>query len=370
MVGSFGVPVPKFTLTVGKENTGVTFPITPLIGNVLWMGGISLGPSFNYAIGKQGVFSAAPLVQFGGKRADATGTTTSGSRIGTGGKISYVGQKFSTHWAYGSVSDLLVGDINYKFNKTLKFQLGVNRFLEDGMFGARRARFLAEAVHNKSVGGIPFLAGVSFRTSAGMAQDDSSLLNLTPDYAKLFDKPVVPDKKTAFRLEEQITVMSQPIFAVGDNKVGMKFSAFGGAAVRAYSTGDGMIIGQVGPQLDLKLNRVNLRTNYVQSAVRGKSPFVFDQYIQGTKSLQVGGDIRLHKYLTVGAQTGYNLQVKDFYSRSIQAAIGPEDFKFVITRDTLRGLNRIGFDMIYGSPIKFDRLIMKGSPDHGQLGGM
>jgi hypothetical protein len=51
-------------------------------------------------------------------------------------------------------------------------------------------------------------------------------------------------------------------------------------------------------------------------------------------------------------------------------AIGPQDFKLLLSRDMLRGTNRFGFDLLYGAPVNFQKLIMKGSPDAGQAGGI
>lgn len=117
-------------------------------------------------------------------------------------------------------------------------------------------------------------------------------------------------------------------------------------------------------------DRLKLRLGYTQSVIRGESPFVFDQFIQGTRSTYVSAGYKVSKYLTVGGSIGYNLVDKLSYSRSLTAAIGPEDFKVLLTRDFLRGTQRVGFDVLYGSRIPFNRLVLKGSPDHGQLGGI
>ena len=63
-------------------------------------------------------------------------------------------------------------------------------------------------------------------------------------------------------------------------------------------------------------------------------------------------------------------EVAERTGETITAAIGPPDFKVLLSRDFLRGINRFGFDVLYGQPIPFNRLVLKGSPDHGQLGGI
>jgi hypothetical protein len=242
--------------------------------------------------------------------------------------------------------------------------------LDDGIFGSRRARLLSEVVHYHKIGTIPFLQNVQFRTSGGFAQDNASLLSLTPQYGKLFTTPASGGKTFALRVQEQVTANTHPLFVVGNEQVGAKGFLQGGIGLRGYSTGDAMIMAQAGPVLNVYLKRLRLQTGYTQSAVRGKTPFVFDQFIQGQRSVSLAGDIKVSKFLTLGAQTGYNLNAKLLYSRSLTAAIGPDDFKLLFSYDTIRRANRAGFDVLFGQPIPFDKLVLKGAPDLGQLGGI
>lgn len=362
---NFTVPLGKFQTTVGKESK-VTFPVTPIIGNNLQVGGLNFGPSFNSAIGTQGKFSWAPLIQIGGRQTN--GTNEKGS-IGAGARITYEGKRLSGNLAYGTNSNLLVADLRYIINQHTTFQSGINRFLPDGIFGARRARAIAEFVDWRGVGGIPFIQGLAFRSSAGWMSDQPSLVNLTPQYAKLFTQ-TNGNITTGFRIQEQLMTTSEPIFNIGDKKWGASMNVFGGVAAKAYSTGDSMLMGQVGPVLNVNLNRIRLQGQVAKSGVQGQSPFVFDQFIQGNKSCSFGGDVKVCKWLTVGGNLGYNLDAKLLYQRSISAAIGPEDFKVLLTRDTIRGINRFGFDVMMGKPVPFNKLVLKGTPDHGQLGGI
>lgn len=357
------IPVPKFTLTIGQENKKAMFPITPLITNNLQMGGTSFGPSFNFAEGKNGVFSVAPLVQLGG----ASGGT--GGGLGAGVRLGYRDQHIIAHYAYGSVSKMSVADFRYTFNRQLKFQAGINRYLEDGIFGYRRAHYIGEAVHVKSIGSIPFIASLSFRTAAGWMQDTPALLNQTPQFAKLFT-PVQKSTISASRFQESINASTHPLFSVGDSKYGAKMFLFGGVGLKAYSTGDYLGIGQFGPILSLNLNRVQLATGYTQSGITGQSPFVFDEYIQGSKSAYLSGSFKLSKYISVGGVAGLNMDTRLLYQKTISAAIGPDDFKLMLSHDILTGYNRYGFDIIYGQGIPFNKLVVKGRTDQGQLGGI
>ena len=187
--GNFTVPLPKFIVTTGKENH-VTFPITPMFTSNIQSGGHNVGPAFNYAIGKTGQFSWAPMVQFGGQ---PIGTPSGGSNIGLSGQVGFSNNKFSTHFAYGSVSKLAVGDfkmpLRYKVGnvttKGLKLQVGLNRFLTEGLFGYRRANLLAELVDDHPLRQrIPFISGVSFRTSLGAMRDQAQLVTTNPRFAQ------------------------------------------------------------------------------------------------------------------------------------------------------------------------------------------
>ena len=364
MFGKFGVPLGKLTATVGTESK-VTFPVTPFASNNIMVGGLNIGPMFNHALPGDRVFSWAPLVQYGGR-------TTSGVKqgnIGAGFRLSYRGKKGSANLAYGSNSNLLVGDVKYRFNDNQMFQGGINRFINNGLFGTQRARAIAEFVDTRGVGNVPFLQGISLRSSAGWMSDQPSLLNMTPEYKQLFTIQN-GNITNGYRVQEQIMTSSHPFFSLGNQKVGASMNLFGGVAGRGYSTGDTMLMGQVGPILNVNLDRIRLQGSVMKSGVKGQSPFVFDQFIQGNQSGQFAGDFKVCKWLAVGGNLGYNLDNKMFYQKGISAAIGPQDFKLLISHDTIRGINRFGFDVMYGQPVPFNKLIMKTGPDRGQLGGI
>jgi hypothetical protein len=364
--GAFSLPIPKFTMNIGKQTSRVTFPVSFEIGNNLQMGGTSIGPSFNYGVGKRGIFEVSPMIQLGG----AAAGTTPKSNIGVGERISYESDKVAAHFAYGTVSNMVVADYKYQFNRHLKFQSGINRYIDDGLFGVRRARYLAELVDYHTIPNIPYIAGLTFRTSGGWAQDNPELINQNAQYAKLFTVPVnTKVMPSAYRFQEQVSASTHPLVAVGDDYMGGKLTLFGGTSFRGYSTGDTMAMEQIGPMLDVHLDRVRLLCGYFQSAVQGKSPFVFDEFIQGSRSTFISGDVKLAKWITLGGALGYNLDNDLLTARTINLAIGPTDAKFILSYDTLRGINRYGFNVLFGQPVPYDKLIMKNSADQGQMGG-
>jgi hypothetical protein len=365
--GAFSVPTGKMILTVGETETRAVIPVMPYLGSNFNMGGLSAGPSFNYGIGKNGVLSWSPLVQFGARDL-STGTNT--SNLGLGAKAGFANSIFQAHIAYGSASNLLVADLKTKVWKSIRYQGGINRFLNDGMMGTDRARIMSEFVdiHQYKV---PFMSMVQFRSSAGWAMDDPQLINISSNYAKLFGSAAnTTVMRSGYRAQEQLTATTAPLFSLGDDKYGLKGMITGGAALRGYSTGNANVIGQVGPMLDLHLPHLHVIGGYTEAAVRGSSPFVFDQYLQGSQSVYLTGGYKVNKFLDVGGMYGYNLTSSLPYSKTVQVAVGPPDMKVLASYDFVMLRYRLGFDMLYGQPVPFQKMILKSSPDQGNLGGI
>ena len=362
MFDKFGVPLGKFTATVGQgDQTHISFPMTPFVSNNLLVGGLNIGPMYNYNLPDERIFSWAPLIQYGGRIAGSTNPN-----IGAGFRIAFRGKKISANMAYGSVSNLFVADLKYKINKKQVFQAGINRYITAGLFGSQRARAIAEVVDTRGIGGIPFIQGISVRSSLALASDNPALLNQSPQYKALFNVNHT-NIENGGRWQEQVMTSSLPFFAIGNQKYGITSNFFGGSSAAAYSTGDHLFMAEAGPVANVYLDRFRMSTSVLKAAVNGQSPFIFDQYLQGSTSGQLGGSFKVCKYLDIGGNLGYNFQNNLYYQKQVSAAIGPDDFKFLISHDTIRGINRFGFDLFYGQPIPFNKLIMKNGADQGQL---
>ena len=366
----FSIPVGKIVTTInGTKDQRIVMPIVPYLGNNLYVGGTSVGAIFNNPIGKTGVLSFAPLIQLGGAQLGSTGNSNSTS-IGVGTQLGFVNNKVNFHYAYGTVSNLSVGDFKYKIWKRVRFQSGLNRFMNNGMFGAQRAHLIAEVVDNHMIRNIPLIPYLDFRTSAGWAQDYPQLVNLSPQFAKLFGSPTTTQVTSAFRVQEQIRGATAPLFQLGDDKYGVSGIIAGGLVARAYSTGNKQTIAMGTPMLNFSLNRLKLQTGFTTAQVNGSTPFVFDQYYMGSTSTFVSGSVRVNKYLDLGGYYGYNLQEKLPYAETVTAAIGPPDFKVILSHDMIFGYSRVGFGILYGQPVPFNKLIVKGNPDRGGLGSI
>jgi lipopolysaccharide export system protein LptA len=369
-VGSFSIPTGKFVMTVGQTETRAVFPVLPYLGSNMNMGGFFVGPSFNTGIGKTGVLSWGPLVQFGGQTLASGGGSTSNS-VGLGARAGFSNKIFQTHIAYGQVSNLLVADFKAKIYKNIRYQGGINRFLNDGMFGSVRARYASEFNAVRMYTKVPGMAMVQLRTTAGWYEDNPQLVNISSGYAALYGSNATRTQITSgYKVQQQIMGTTQPFFALGDDKYGLKGMFTAAAAARGYSAGNTNFVGQVGPILDLRLNKVRLFAGYTEASVRGSSPFVFDQYIQGSQSTYVMGDYKVSKYLDLGGLYGYNLTSKLAYSKQLQMAVGPQDVKLLLSRDFLLNSYRVGFDMLHGAPVNYNKMVVKQGPDQGQLGGI
>jgi hypothetical protein len=368
--GSFSVPVGKMVMNIG--NDGPVFPVVPFLGNNLQTGGTSFGPRMTTVMPNGGLLSWAPMVQIGGQTLDELSGTKTKS-FGLGDQVMYNKDNLQIQQAFGSTTGIMVASLKYKIYKKTKLQLGLNRYLDDGMFGTRRAKYNFEIYDNHSFSKVPYMSQINFRSSFGWYQDNPQLLATTSAANQaLFGAAAVNStaQNKAFKLQEQISGTTHPLFRVGDTNYGMKGYIYAGAAERAYSTGQTNLIGQIGPAFDIYLNRVRLQTGYTTAAVRGSSPFVFDEYTQGTQSAYVTGDYKFSKYLTAGGTYGYNLSSKIPYQESINVAVGPPDFKIIGMYNQIAGGGRVGFDVLYGQPIKFNNLLMKTKADPGTLGSI
>ncbi len=72
----------------------------------------------------------------------------------------------------------------------------------------------------------------------------------------------------------------------------------------------------------------------------------------------------------MGGSYGLNISDNLAYQKQINIAVGPPDFKVLAMYNSIMGTGRLGFDVLYGSQIPFQQLILKGKADQGQLGGI
>ena len=355
---NFSLPaVPKFTTTVSSDPNVRSAPlIAPTLGTQGALGGFAVGPAFNLNVTDYHLVSISPFGQIGSEGA-----------FGFGGMLGFYGPSTKAEIAYGSLKDRFVGQFKQRFGKHLEFRSAYNQYLDDGFLGSTLAQINVELLDRRRFK-VPFSeSGINVRTSGNWAQSDAGII---PAKYKNFLKDAGDPKdfkNSAFKLEGQISLVSKPIFKVGNDNYNTAFRLRTRNALRAYSTGDFQGIFTGGPLLDNKLGPLSFELGYDQGYVKGQSPLFYDQFIQGKKSVSLDGDVKLHEWVTLGGYGTYNLKVAEIVERQIRAKIGPKDFKMLVNWDVLRQQTQFGLNFLFGQPVDFERFLILNSQNKSKI---
>ena len=360
---NFSLPaVPRFTTTINSDPNVRTAPLlVPTFGTQGALGGFAIGPSFNFNVTDYHVLSLSPFGQIG-----------SGGAKGFGGMLGFYGPTTIAELSYGSLKDRFIGQFRQKFfgNKT-EFRTAYNYYLDDGFLGSTLAQINVELVDRRKF--TPsFLrsvteSGVNFRTSGSWVQSNAGIL---PTKYKNFLKDAGDPKdfqSTAFKTEEQITLVTKPVFKLGTEKYNTALRFRTRNALRAYSTGDFQGIFTGGPLLDNTIGPASFEIGYDQGYVKGKSPLFYDQYIQGMQSVSLDGDVKLAEWVTLGGYGTYNIQASEVIERQVRAKVGPKDFKMLVNWDALRQQTQFGLNFLFGQPVDFERFLILNSQNKSRM---
>ncbi len=352
---NFSLPAaPKVTTTANSDPDVMTAPlIAPTIGTLGALGGFALGPAFNFNLTDYHILSLSPFAQVG-------------SSYGLGGMVGFYGPTTNFQASYGSLKDRFVGVFRQElFSKHTEFRSAYNYYLEEGFLG----RTLAEinvGIVDRRVWNNSFLKkftanGVNLRSSTSWIKSDQSILpNRYKDYLKEAGDPK-DFKNNAFKVEEQINIVSKPVFKLGTEKYNTSLRFRTRDAFRAYSTGDLQGVFTGGPLLDNKFGPVSFGLGYDQGFVKGQSPLFYDQYIQGKQSVSLDGDIKLSEWVTLGGYGTYNIKADELVDRQVRAKIGPKDFKMLVNWDALRQQTQFGLNFLFGQPVDFEKFVILNS---------
>ena len=350
---NFSVPVsPKLTLTINADENVRSAPlITPTVGTQGALGGFALGPSFNFNLTKYHVFSLSPFGQIG-----------DGADFGVGGKVAFVGPSTNAEFGYGSLKDRFFGKFYQNiFTDKTKLRLGWNQYFDNGFLGNTLPQFEIGVVDRRSIK-LPFTeGGLALRTTANWSKVDPEIL---PTQFREFQRDAGDPKdfkSNAFKIEEQLSLVTKPIFKFGNDKLNTAFRLRTRNAVRAYTTGDFQGIFTGGPLLDNVIGPLSFEAGYDQGAVQGESPLLYDQFIQGKQSVWLDGDLKFGEWLTLGGFGSYNLKVSEVVERQIRAKFGPKDFKMLVNWDLLRQRSQFGLNFLFGQPVDFERFVILNS---------
>ena len=354
---NFSLPaVPKFTTTINSDPNVRTAPLlAPTIGTQGALGGFAVGPAFNLNLSDYHLLSFSPFAQIG-----------SGGAKGFGGMVGFYGPTTVLEGTYGSLKDRFIGQFKQKlFGYQTEFRSAYNYYLEEGFLGRSLAQVNVGIVDRRKLHN-SFLDkvsenGISFRSEGSWVQSNAGIL---PTKYKNFLKDAGDPKdfrNTAYKAEEQISLVSKPIFKIGNENFNTALRVRTRNALRGYSTGDFQGIFTGGPLLDNKIGPLAFEIGYDQGYVKGNSPLFYDQFIQGMQSLSLDGDVKLHEWVTLGGYGTYNVKAAELVERQFRAKVGPKDFKMLVNWDALRQQTQFGLNFLFGEPVDFEKFVILNS---------
>ena len=343
---------PKFTTTVTSDpDVRDASLLSPTLGTQGALGGFAFGPRFNFNVTDYHIVSVSPFAQLG-----AGGP-------GFGGKVGFYGPSTTFEAAYGSLKSRAAGVLKQQlFRPGTQFRVAHNQYLDDGFLGSTLARTNVEIVDRRRFKFPLTESGINLRTSTGWSESN---LNILPSRYKNKLEDAVGNSKnlktSAFKAEEQVSLISKPIFKLGTEKFNTALRLRTRNALRGYSTGDFQGIFTGGPILDNTVGPLAFEIGYDQGYVAGKSPLIYDQYIQGMQSLSLDGDLRIFEGLTLGGYSTYNIAKGELVEKQMRAKVGPKDFKMLINWDALRKQTQFGLNFLFGQPVDFEKFLILSS---------
>lgn len=274
--------------------------------------------------------------------------------LGFGGIARVHSKRNTLEAGWASSSKNLIGRGKYKFNKDLRFEYARHSYMDEGLFGHRRAGYLAQLVHQKTWD-VPNLdAKFTQRISAG--------------YVAEYSKEHQEDMPGTSRLRWQAD-LNKPLFSIGDKEQDMFLNLSGVAQVGAtvYGTGDTVGIFRVGPSIQSRVRNWGSKINFAMAGIHGASPYRFDEYRYGKVSIYIDQNYRFNRYLAAGYQGAF-APLKDNHDKKLvtenrfYVMAGPEDVKAAISYDTEREIAAFDILFLLGSDnmkAKYDKLTIE-----------
>lgn len=349
---NFSIPAPiNITATVGEA--AETRFNGPIFGNQNRLGGFVLGPRFYHAR-SFGTFALAPVVQIG-----------DGADFGGGAILSFntPGDTTTLMGGYGSLEDRWIVNAHQKLPLGFELNYLKNQFINRSMFGASQVGEYAEIAHNANIKGLPFIdrRGIRLHNAFGYAKDNDDLFSPRRLEDLRDARSGSPDKVGKedyddMRSAHNLSFYSKPALRFGNELYNFSLSARAQAALRAYGSGDIYSIARFGPSAEIRLSKLSFEIAYLFATVGGESPFIFDQFVEGRQSIMIDGDYAINDWISLGTFLAYNIDDDRFTRNQMRAAFGPEDFKLIVSYDSIRNQIGLGFGMMLGEAVEFDQL--------------
>ncbi len=347
---SFPAPFDIVTTVGDASNTRFKGPV---IGTRERIGGFAVGPRYFWDADK-GVFSLVPVLQMGNGPAFGAGL------IGT---FNTPGDTTAIMAGYGTLYNRPIFNVHQDiFDKHLQANALVNQFKKDSIFGTSQVGQLYELASDYRLK-FPFMdeRGMRIRAAAGWAKDNNDLFSNQRREQLAAERPgdSLNNEHSGFRSEIETSFYTQPVLRKGNELYNISLRGRGQGAFRYYGTGDFMTIARFGPSLEARIDSLTFEISYLVASVTGESPFLFDQFIDGSQSIVFDGDYRVNQWFSFGTLFTYNLTRSEFVRNEVRTEFGSHDLKLRLSYDTILNQIGIGFNAIYGEPVKFDKLKVK-----------
>ncbi len=343
------LPLPFGIFTAGESSQqmfGAVIGNSPRTG----AGDFNLGPKISLVLGdpkKKRAISAAPFFQMG-------------SSSGLGGMLQYTDPRNNALIAYGSAKKRGLAEVTSHITRYNDFNYGWNSYLGGGItkqflqLNDRRnlkVPLLGSFLEGNSLN---VLADISFINDSQELRDQENNLLSRLQRDSLGNNISSNRDKSGFRLQESISFTTKPIIEMGTEKYNIGLRARGFAVGRAYTTGNFHSFASLGPNIRLHANRLaDLEVGYDQLVNQGRSPFGFDQVIQGQESTYLNGDLNLTHWLSVGGFGVYSFTRKNWVAQQARLVVGPEDFKLLLSYDPVRRQFNCGFTVFFDDKVGF-----------------
>jgi lipopolysaccharide export system protein LptA len=344
------IPVPYFPLTAGdstQQMFGMVLGNTPQTG----AGDFNYGPKFSFVLGdpkKERAFSFAPFGQ-------------ANSRTGFGGMIEYTDPRNSALLAYGSAKDRGLAEVTSRITKYDNFRYGWNSYMGGGITKQFIQLQDERRIKIPVIGTI--FTGDSINLNSDVAyivdsqrlrQEENNRISRLQE-GSLGNFADTPDRR-GVRLQQTLFFETKPLLEIGTDNYHTGISIGSSSTARYYSTGNINAFTTVGPILRTHLHRLaDFDIGYSQLLTAGRSPFGFDQVIQGNESVTGNGDLNILPWLTIGGFGTYSISRRTWVAQQARLVIGPEDFKILIGYDPVFRRVNFGFTMFFDDKVNFKR---------------
>jgi len=291
-----------------------------------------------------------------------------------------------TEFGYSTASSMYLLKGFQRLDDHLLLQYGANTYMNDWFLGSSWVGQAAEMIYERGFDYDDFLyenGDLNFRHrfSAGyIKENDKNRSNKTRrGYHNM--------STMRFQYMLQLTQKLYSMFNEEDRthydgwrRANLYLIAQGAASL--YGTGDTQFIGRIGPRISTQYKNWAQDVGVYFSTTEDNTPFrSVDQYRYGRASVYLREYWRVHRLLTLGLYTTYNLSgsVYDYQSgrenlreATFYLALGPDDFKVNLGYDFIRENSYFGVSMALvtkNSTVDYNRFEIKNPETFGKVKG-